>query len=150
MDEMKLEGYTSYSKSFVIFNGAKELCYGTMYSSGFDVRSTSPSFILQPNETQLVETGVSIFTCPIYVDITVRPKSSMSLKGLLVHIGTIDADYRLPIKVCITNISGVAQQISFGQKVAQIVVGVKHPSENVHIARAIVERTGGFGSTGND
>ena len=77
---------------------------------------------------------------------TIRPRSSMSAKGILTQIGTIDSGYRGEIKAVLINLNDKPILISKGDKICQLVI------EPVILADLVEElgeerKTGGFGST---
>ena len=78
---------------------------------------------------------------------TIRPRSSMSAKGILTQIGTIDSGYRGEIKVVMINLTDRPILISKGDKICQLVI------EPVILADLVEELNnnrgkGGFGSSG--
>ena len=78
---------------------------------------------------------------------TIRPRSSMNLKGVLSQIGTIDSGYRGEIKAVLINLTDKDIKIKKGEKICQIVI------EPVVLADFVEELVndrgeGGFGSTG--
>lgn len=78
---------------------------------------------------------------------TIRPRSSMNLKGVLSQIGTIDSGYRGEIKAVLINLTDTDIEIKKGEKICQIVI------EPVILADFVEDLTndrgeGGFGSTG--
>lgn len=127
--------------------------YATAGSSGMDLRAyLDAEVVLQPMERTLIPTGLHI-ELPQGYEAQIRPRSGMALKQGLTCLntpGTIDADYRGEIKVILINLSGEAQTVRDGDRIAQMVVqkvewiqwtpvdelGVTHRNE------------GGFGSTG--
>ena len=78
---------------------------------------------------------------------TIRPRSSMSAKGILTQIGTIDSGYRGEIKVVMINLTDRPILISKGDKICQLVI------EPVILADLVEELNNdrgasGFGSSG--
>ena len=78
---------------------------------------------------------------------TIRPRSSMSAKGILTQIGTIDSGYRGEIKVVMINLTDRPILISKGDKICQLVI------EPVILADLVEELNndrgkGGFVSSG--
>ena len=49
-------------------------------------------------------------------------RSSAAARGLLVHVGTVDAGYRGQLFVAVTNVAASAQTLRRGERVAQLVV----------------------------
>lgn len=78
---------------------------------------------------------------------TIRPRSSMNIKGIITQIGTIDSGYRGEIKAYFINTTQNEYNFKRGDKICQIVV------EPVVLAEPVLElgeERGecGFGSTG--
>lgn len=99
--------------------------YQTAGSSGMDLRAwLEAPVVLQPGERRLVNTGIYLALPPGF-EAQIRPRSGTSFrKGLtLVNTpGTIDSDYRGEILVPLINLSGEAQEIADGERIAQMVV----------------------------
>lgn len=78
---------------------------------------------------------------------TIRPRSSMNIKGIITQIGTIDSGYRGEIKAYFINTTKYKQVFKKGDKICQIVI------EPVVLADFVEDlgeerKEGGFGSTG--
>jgi len=78
---------------------------------------------------------------------TIRPRSSMNVKGIITQIGTIDSGYRGEIKAFFINATGQTYSFKKGDKICQIVV------EPIALVEPVLELednrgTDGFGSTG--
>jgi deoxyuridine 5'-triphosphate nucleotidohydrolase len=72
----------------------------------------------------LMGTGLKATVAPGY-EIQVRPRSGLALKQGLTVLntpGTIDESYRDEISVILINLSRMDQKISFGERIAQLVV----------------------------
>ena len=78
---------------------------------------------------------------------TIRPRSSMNLKGVLSQIGTIDSGYRGEIKAVLINLTDKDIEIKKGEKICQIVI---EPVILADFEEELVNDRGegGFGSTG--
>jgi len=126
-----------------------ELVKGYKADSGFDVRC-SYDFTLKPFEVKNVNTSLFL---KLYrnMEAQVRPKSSVSSMGVLVHFGTVDSGYRGEVLVTMQNLNNHDVTFSKGQKIAQIVFS-KKSYVNLHRFKEIEDDTergkGGFGSTG--
>lgn len=123
------------------------------FASGFDlVSATKEDVIIEPNKRALIGTGVSIALWP-GVEAQVRSRSGLSLKhGLIVlnSPGTIDADYRGEIKVILANMGDEPVRISFGMRIAQLVISpvlLLELSETFELKNSC-RGENGFGSTG--
>jgi len=99
----------------------------------------------------LVSTGISVAIPPGYVGL-IWPRSGLAAKhGISVDAGVIDAGYRGPIKVLITNASEDHHyEINRGEKIAQLLiqpVSLLDPVE-VDALNETERHAGGFGSSG--
>jgi dUTP pyrophosphatase len=121
-------------------------------NSGIDLRSSEPDFELQPGETRLIDSGirVQLSASDDLAEWLLRPRSGMSAKGVLCHLGTIDYSYTGVVKICLTNLSGESVKIEFGDRIAQMVVQrIEKPGIEVVSELAATDRGDkGFGSSG--
>jgi dUTP pyrophosphatase len=118
--------------------------------SGADLAYPGPgTMYLDSLETRVIPTGIAI-ELPPGTEAQVRPRSSISKRGLLVHLGTVDNGYRGEIGVIISNISNHSAVIRPGDRIAQLVVApVLYPKFREVDELDETERgDGGFGSTG--
>ena len=94
----------------------------TTMAAGWDLFTcTDGSMILHPSKTVVVGTGIAIELPPnCFGYITGR--SGLAKRGIHVHPGTIDPDYRGEIKLILTNLSERAFLIEHGQRLAQLLV----------------------------
>lgn len=127
--------------------------YATVGSSGMDLRAfLLQELTLQPMERALVTTGL-FMELPEGFEAQVRPRSGLAIKQGITCLnspGTVDSDYRGEIKIILINLSGEAQIIHSGDRIAQMVI---QKVENANLVETkILEKTqrgdGGFGSTG--
>jgi dUTPase len=116
-----------------------------------------------------LETGISIasFSFDPYeehevpellsMDIQVRARSGLASKGVIIlnGVGTIDHNYRGPIKIVVANLSPCDIEIKAGDRIAQMVVSTIHQRNFVNFKfvdksqQTKTERgSGGFGSSG--
>ena len=117
--------------------------------SGYDLK-TKYAFKLLPNETKLIPTGLYL-ELDKHIEAQVRPKSSISAKGILVHFGTVDSDYRGEVQVVMQNLNQHGVEFDAGQKIAQIVFNEKTEvflEQTEDISNDTQRGAGGFGSTG--
>ena len=127
--------------------------YATEGSAGLDLKaSLEAELVLQPMERLLVPTGLFI-ELPKGYEAQVRPRSGMAVKQGITCLntpGTIDSDYRGEIKILLINLSGEAQSIHPGDRIAQLVVQKYEKVEwvQVDLLSATERNDGGFGSTG--
>jgi dUTP pyrophosphatase len=124
----------------------------TAGSSGYDVSSAEPDFVLSPGERRAVSTGLRM-ELPPELECQVRPRSGLALRhGLTLPNApaTIDPDYRGELKVILWNAGTESVAITRGMRIAQLVFA-RFATPEVVEAEDLgdTERgTGGFGSTG--
>lgn len=128
--------------------------YATAHSAGMDLRAMiEQELILQPNESQLIATGMSIFIGDSSVCAHILPRSGLGHKqGLVLGnlVGLIDADYQGPLMVSLWNRGLVPQTIRPGDRIAQLVFMpiLRVRFENVEHFIESGRGEGGFGHTG--
>ena len=124
----------------------------TAGASGYDLHALQDA-IIKPYKTAIVPIGVAINIKKSFVEAVVRPRSSMSKKGIICHTGTIDNDYNGAddyISVTLTNISRKDCYIKKCDRVAQLVFQPIVPTK-LELNSAVFEQNenrGGYGSTG--
>jgi dUTP pyrophosphatase len=127
--------------------------YATAGSAGMDIRASLDTAItLQPLERNLVPTGLFI-ELPEGYEAQIRPRSGLAVKQGITCLntpGTIDSDYRGEIKVILINLSNTPQQISHGDRIAQMVIAKTEIAELnlVNQLNDTIRGEGGFGHTG--
>ena len=119
--------------------------------AGLDLFAIAETEIL-PGETQLINTGIAI-ALPPNTEAQIRPRSGLALKHSVTVLnspGTIDAGYRGEIGVILINHSKNPFQVTFGMKIAQMVIASIIQAKVTVVDR--LDRTSradrGFGSTG--
>lgn len=123
--------------------------YAHNTDSGCDIY-TNETFDLCQFESKLVDTGIYI-DIPDGYEVQLRPKSGLSVKGIICSLGTIDNGYKGEIKAHLINLSPGKYTFEKGDKIAQLVFmkGVVQ-AEFVEVDK--LEESdrgnGGFGSTG--
>lgn len=127
---------------------------GKESDSGYDLRlqaiKDKENNVIESLETVLIHTGVYL-ELPDDIEVQLRPKSSLSSKGLLVHFGTVDSGYRGELLVAMTNLNKDKVELEYNRKIAQIVFNKKTDVdlEKVNEINKGTDRgEGGFGSTG--
>lgn len=126
-----------------------ELVKGHDTDSGYDLK-TKYAFKLLPNQTKLIPTSLYL-ELDKNIEAQVRPKSSISAKGILVHFGTVDSDYRGEVQVVMQNLNQHGVEFEAGQKIAQIVFNKKTEvflEQTDTVSNDTDRGIGGFGSTG--
>ena len=127
--------------------------YATVDSAGMDLKADiDEPIVLHPLERQIIPTGISI-ALPEGHEAQIRPRSGLACKfGITVANapGTIDADYRGEVKVCLINLSNDNFVVNPGERIAQMVVARYERVEWEEVAELgdTVRGAGGFGSTG--
>lgn len=127
--------------------------YATPGSAGMDLRANlEKSIQLQPLQRTLVPTGLFI-ELPAGYEAQIRPRSGLAIKQGITCLntpGTIDSDYRGEIKVILINLSDSVQEISHGDRIAQMVIARAEQAQLVLVQQLndSARGTGGFGHTG--
>jgi dUTP pyrophosphatase len=128
--------------------------YATAHSAGMDLRAMlDQPLTLQPNESQLIATGMSIFMGDAGVCAQILPRSGLGHKqGLVLGnlVGLIDADYQGPLMVSLWNRGLVPQTIQPGDRIAQLVFMPVLRARFTHVSQfeESARGEGGFGHTG--
>ena len=122
---------------------------GHYTDSGYDLKAKY-AFKLLPNQTKLIPTSLYL-ELDKHIEAQVRPKSSISAKGILVHFGTVDSDYRGEVQVVMQNLNQHGVEFEAGQKIAQIVFNEKTEvvlEQTDTVSNDTDRGIDGFGSTG--
>ena len=128
--------------------------YATEGSAGLDLRAlTKEKIVLQPGETQLIPTGLSIYIGDPNLAAVILPRSGLGHKhGIVLGnlVGLIDSDYQGPLMISAWNRSQQPFTIEVGDRIAQLVfVPVVQAEFNIVTDFEQTERgSGGFGHTG--
>ena len=132
---------------------AKLPVYGSQYAAGADLFACIEGDVaIAPHETVMVPTGLAMELPVGYAGFIYARSGLASKKGLAPanKVGVVDCDYRGEVKVALHNHGGVAQTISCGERIAQIVVApyVTAQFEEAEELSSTIRGEGGFGSTG--
>ena len=127
--------------------------YGTQYSAGADLYAMLDGDVcIQPSETILIHTGISVEIPEGYAGLIYARSVLASKKGLAPanKVGVVDADYRGEVMVALHNHGSVAQTVSNGERIAQLVIApfLKAEFNLVDDLTETDRGQGGFGSTG--
>ena len=128
--------------------------YATAASAALDLRAAVDApLTVQPGETVLVPSGLSIYLEDPGLCAVVLPRSGLGHKhGIVLGNGTglIDADYQGPLMISVWNRSNAAFTIEAGDRVAQLVVlpMVRVTLNVVDAFETSARGEGGFGHTG--
>ena len=117
------------------------------------MRSVEEDFVLQPNETRIIKSGIAIEIADCDGDAfeaQLRPRSSLSKRGIVGHFGTIDFGFRGFMGMSVTNISGQPFEVKKGERIKQLVIApILKPAIEFCDELSDTDRgDGGFGSTG--
>lgn len=125
-------------------------------SAGADLCAVMPdgvsAQIMRPGARLLLDTGLKV-AVPEGYEMQIRPRSGLALKHgvtVLNTPGTIDSDYRGPLKVVLINHGEENFSVRTGDRIAQAVLAAVAPFRGVMV-EALEETArgeGGFGSTG--
>lgn len=130
--------------------------YETAAAAGLDLRAClDNSLIIQPGETQLLPTGISIYMADPHLAAVILPRSGLGHKhGLVLGnlVGLIDADYQGPLMVSCWNRGQAAYTIEPGDRIAQLVfLPIVRAQFDVVTDFALTQRgAGGFGHSGKN
>ena len=138
----------------VVNKGHQRLpAYATAQSAGMDIRANlDEPVVLRPFERKLVPTGLYI-ALPVGFEAQVRPRSGLALRHGITVLntpGTIDADDRGELGVCLINLSQADFIVSDGERIAQMVIA-RHEQGEFAVVEELEETErgeGGYGHTG--
>lgn len=128
--------------------------YATPGSAGLDLRAaTHEPVTIEPNQWQLIPTGLSVFVKDPSYCAMVLPRSGLSFKhGIVLGnlVGLIDSDYQGELMMNVWNRSQTAYTIQPLERIAQmVIVPVMQVELNVVESFEATDRgAGGHGSTG--
>lgn len=120
-------------------------------ASGFDLHAELGGGSMEVGTRPVrVPTGVAI-SAPPGLDVQVRPRSGLALRGVLATFGTIDADYRGEVFVTLYCLPDPGRYVvEDGERIAQLVVA-RLADVELEVVEALDETSrgaGGHGSTG--
>ena len=128
--------------------------YATSGSAGMDLRACIEAPLqINPGETKLIATGLSIYIQDPGLAATILPRSGLGHKhGIVLGnlVGLIDSDYQGPLMVSLWNRGTEPFEINIGDRIAQLVIVpiVQTEFEIVEEFTASDRGEGGFGHTG--
>ena len=121
------------------------------FASGFDLHACLDGDpLVISGVPQLVPTGVAV-AAPAGFDVQIRPRSGLSLRGVMATLGTIDADYRGELFVTLYCLPGCGpHEVRHGDRIAQLVVSRLADVEWLEVDELdeTVRGDAGHGSTG--
>jgi dUTP pyrophosphatase len=128
--------------------------YGTEGSAGLDLRAClEETLILNPGETKLIPTGMSIYIEDNGLAAMILPRSGLGHKhGIVLGnlVGLIDSDYQGELMVSCWNRGDKPFTMEIGERIAQLIIVpvVQAEYKFVEEFKATDRGEGGFGSTG--
>lgn len=128
--------------------------YGTEGSAGLDLRAClEDTLVLNPGETKLIPTGMSIYIEDNGLAAMILPRSGLGHKhGIVLGnlVGLIDSDYQGELMVSCWNRGDTPFTMEVGERIAQLVIVpvVQAEFDMVSEFEATDRGAGGFGSTG--
>ena len=130
--------------------------YATPGSAGLDLRAMlEEDVVLEPGQTVLIPTGLSIHIADPGLAALVLPRSGLGHKhGIVLGnlVGLIDSDYQGELMVSCWNRGQAAFRIEVGERIAQLVL-VPVVQARFEIVGAFEESqrgSGGFGHSGSN
>lgn len=124
--------------------------YKTEQAAGCDLFNAGETIVLPPLERAFLHTGVQI-ELPDGYEAQVRGRSGLNKNyGIVVPVGTIDADYRGEIGVVVYNLSREPYTIQHGERIAQLIISpvIQAAWEETNLLTDTDRGIDGFGSTG--
>ena len=128
--------------------------YATPGSAGLDLRAMlKEDTVLEPGQTLLIPTGLSIYIADPGLAALVLPRSGLGHKhGVVLGnlVGLIDSDYQGELMVSCWNRGQTSFNIVVGERIAQLVLVpvVQAGFRRVESFESSARGEGGFGSTG--
>ncbi len=128
--------------------------YGTQGSAGLDLRAClEDTLVLNPGETKLIPTGMSIYIEDNGLAAMILPRSGLGHKhGIVLGnlVGLIDSDYQGELMVSCWNRGDKPFTMEVGERIAQLIIVpvVQAEFDLVDEFKATDRGIGGFGSTG--
>ena len=128
--------------------------YGSEYAAGADLYALTNGETLHfaPGETKMIKTGLAVEIPEGYAGLVYARSGIATKRGLAPanKVGVIDSDYRGEVMVSLHNHSGACQEISDGERIAQLVITPFLAAEFCETDELsdTVRGEGGFGSNG--
>src|ERR1700761_83028 len=125
----------------------------TVGASGLDLYAclSTRRLYIEAGNTYLIGTGIAL-ELPDGYEAQVRPRSGVTVRGLIAAFGTVDSDYRGEISVVVHNVFATDLVVVDGDRIAQLVIVPVPHVELVEVSEHELSPTargrGGFGSTG--
>ena len=128
--------------------------YGSEYAAGADLYACLEAEVtIAPHATVLIPTGIAMELPIGYAGLIYARSGLATKKGLAPanKVGVVDCDYRGEVKVALHNHGEVAQTVSYGERIAQLVIAPYLTAQFIERDELseTVRGAGGFGSTGS-
>ena len=130
--------------------GARVPSRQTTGATGYDLHACLDAPVEVGTVPVRIPCGIA-FAAPEGSDVQVRPRSGLSARGVMVVLGTVDADYRGELMVTLYRLPGAEPlTILDGDRIAQLVVARAVPVawREVEGLDDTARGAGGHGSTG--
>ena len=130
--------------------------YATPGSAGMDLRACiDEPIVLQPGQTELIPTGISIHVADPGLAAIILPRSGLGHKhGIVLGnlVGLIDSDYQGPLMVSCWNRGQAAFELKPMERLAQLVLVPVVQASFVEVKdfHESQRGSGGFGSSGRN
>jgi dUTP pyrophosphatase len=127
--------------------------YMTPHAAGADLcAAVLEDVTLQPGARALISAGFTM-ALPDGFEAQIRPRSGLALRHGVTCLnspGTIDADYRGPVRILLANLGDAPFVVRRGDRIAQMIVAPVSRAyfEIAEELEATQRAEGGFGSTG--
>jgi len=128
--------------------------YQSAHAAGMDLHAWLPfATVIEPGRIEVIPTGFSL-AVPVGYEAQVRPRSGLASKhGITLPNapGTIDADYRGPVKVPLINLGREPFRIEPAMRIAQMLITPvpRVQWQEVDVLPPTERGDGGFGHTGH-
>ena len=125
--------------------------HGSQWAAGYDLYSCGFS-IIEPHTTLKIGTGIAMEIPEGYFGAIFARSGLATKRGLRPAncVGVVDSDYRGEIIIALHNDTEFPQEVSEGERIAQIVIIPYLPVDFTEVDNlsSTVRGEGGFGSTG--
>lgn len=128
--------------------------YGSEYAAGADLYALTngETVSFSPGETKMIHTGLAVEIPVGYAGLVYARSGIATKRGLAPanKVGVIDSDYRGEVMISLHNHSNTDQEISDGERIAQLVIAPFLAAEFCETEELsdTARGEGGFGSTG--
>lgn len=127
--------------------------YMTAGAAGLDLTAAIDAPIeIKPGERRMIDIGLAVAIPPGFEG-SVRPRSGLAIQHGITLVnapGTVDSDYRGPLRVIVVNHGAEPFVVKSGERIAQMVIAPVAHAEVVEVSELseTARGDGGFGSTG--